>query len=569
MDRSIDDYILIYKMDYDKLVKLNNSELIKLAETDKNISDDVWYKLLSNRCGGLYKDYISVNEFNILNGDTKYNNYREAFIGAYNTSTKDAIKRKMIDIMWFNFDVKVVKEDDELLIYLSQMPRYTFNRLVSVLDNDRLGSIMAKQYNYDEALEYFEKGSGDIDKLGHNIFFDLSQAVEETTDKKLDIIYDRYRAWSNRAKFEDKLRYGRFSIISDKVDKIDIDLLVKGIKRMIVREDDYSYLYNFMKKYTSLIRFTPKQFIKISKYTDDIELLTKILQHTDIDPEVIKWCMYDVDLLKEIRAIIGDKYYIEDIVEDEPIDVYTLKRANFSSKDSNFDIVLTEEDKEDFDYYNLYMLHRDREFVMNKLDEESIVKYMYYIVRLYRFDTELIHTLILRLKGILPSTIKLGGITAYNVENKPMLLQAQKLMVHTNFRSEIDTNIILNIYEDQLVRDKRGKSIIEYICKRVNIKYIENVDFHDTYRDEYYGTLIHYLLLCENSSIYRPMVLLEALVQNKSIYNTLHKDIRTDDIDQYWRYIKMFILEYKLLRAYPLQYIGDILGVDFAMVTVK
>jgi len=537
---------------YEIIKKLDDRDILKLATLNKQnyISDTLWFKILKDKCGGLYKDYNSIDEFNTYN-HTTYTRYKEAIIDGIRLTTEVKIIRGMVDLMWINFNKRDIDNYSRLLTYLSYMPQYTLERLKKVLDKAQIGSILTKQHKYDQAYEYFNNANISISNC--YIYFDLLYTAEymhenvmERYKDELRNIYEYYRAWSDNATFEDKLKYGRFKYITEDVDYINGDILVKGIKAALVREDED--IYAFIDRYNQLIHLTSKQFIKVAKYIDDRQILNILLQHTDIDSDVIKWCMYDEKLLNMLSKMVD--MYVEDIVDDDLIDVTRLVDAGFKLRSNeivvrgyvlyppkqynkqDFIIVTEEGYIELSDDYYVYMLNRYRNFLLHKdMDIYATRKFMKYIIRLYRFDNEIIHKLI-------------NKFIVYSDK-----YVAQYIMIKTNLRSELGK--IINIDRDDIHREYIRNSILKEITKRVNIKYIEYINFNYTYiRDE----IINILLECENLSIYKPLLLFQTLVKNKSIRNMISQ-IR--NIYQ----IKLEACDKN--RAYPLQYIGEILNVDF------
>jgi len=164
------------------------------------------------------------------------------------------------------------------------------------------------------------------------------------------------------------------------------------------------------------------------------------------------------------------------------------------------------------------------------------------IVEMYRFDNELIHELVERLNE-------------YNE-----YYYSQYLMYNTRYRSEIiDDKLVLNIYVDEL-RNIINDNLLKSITQSVNIKYLKDINFNDIYEYE----IVEKLLECENESIYEPMELLDKLLQNKSIRSMLNK-VDIDDIRSLYELKRTACIDN---RTYPLQYIGQILGVDFMALEV-
>jgi tetratricopeptide (TPR) repeat protein len=524
--------------------KMDNNDLVSLAISDIDIDDSIWYRVLKHKCGGFNYDYReNIDEFNRYN-NTDFESWREAFLGAYYTSADHAIMSGMIDIMWFNFNPNVV--NDYILIYLAKMPERNIQRLKKLLNDTQIGSLLTKLKRYDEAYEYFNR-TQDINRFDFDKYYDLSVTAENVNENILDNyvedfgdMYEYYRAWSDNATFEDKLKYGRFRYINEEVDNIDGDMFVKGIKAAIVREEED--IYAFIDRYNQLINLTPDQLIEICKYTDDEQLLTMLLQRTDIDIDVIKWCMYDKKLLNTLSKIVD--MYVEDIIDDELIDVTKLVDAGFKLRSNEIVVrgyVLyppkqySSKDFKNEQEYKQYMIHRDRQFVMD-MNVEDIKLYMHYIVRLYRFDNEVIHKLVSKM-----ITDNDGDINRLGY----------RLMIETNFRSEPNLTI-----ENDPMYKSYDISILEYIVRRVNIRYLRNIKIKINY-----GVIENFkiILKCENSSIYRPMLLLSTLVENRDIYNMLQVDHR-----YYW--LLKGMVARNNLRAEPLQYIGTLLGVDFTTV---
>jgi hypothetical protein len=499
---------------YELLKKLSDKDILKLATLTKKtyISDILWRKILYDKCGGFCKEYTSIEDFNYYNR-TSYNTWKDAIIDGFRLSVSDRIKRHMADLMWINFDINVIYGDSSLLVYISEMPDCVLNRLNKVLNDTYMGSILAKQHKYDEAYRYF---SGYTSETSCNVNFDLLYTKQ--------LIHDDVDNMS----FVNKLKYGRFKYINEKVDRLDMWLLVKGIQCAIVREDNYDDIYNFLDRYNQLIRFDCIQFSDICEYTDNRQLLYKLLQYTDIDGHVIKWCMYDRELLSKLNEMVD--IYIEDIVENDLIDISKLLDAGFKLRGDELVVdgyILyppQNYDKEDFDsYYDYvrYMIGHSRDFVMNMTREYYIEEFVDDIVMLYRFDIMLIHAL--------------------NFSNE--------LMLRTNFRSEIYTNspIYINYLNE-----------LKVLTERVNIKYFNNTIIDTT--DYANSKIVETLLYCESVSIYKPMILLKALVKNQNIRDVLYN---IEDVELYR--LKSYACDIK--TAYPLQYIGDIIGVNFSKVT--
>ena len=499
---------------YELLKKLSDEDILKLATLTKKpyISDTLWRKILYDRCGGFCKEYTSIEDFNYYNR-TSYNTWKDAIIDGFRLSVSDRIKRYMADLMWINFDVKVIYDDSSLLVYISKMPDCVLDRLKKVLNDTYMGSILAKQRKYDQAYRYFSRYTSEI---SCNVNFDLLYTKQLMNDV-------------DNMNFVNKLRYGRFKYINEEVDRLYMWLLVDGIEYAIVREDNYDDIYNFLDRYKQLIHFDSTQFTDICEYTDNRQLLYKLLQYTDIDGDVIKYCMYDKELLNMLNKMVD--IYIEDIVGYDLIDISKLLDAGFKLRGDKLVVdgyILyppQEYDKEDFDStydYVRYMIGHSRDFVMNMTRDYYIDEFVDDIVMLYRFDNILIHKLNF----------------------------SSELMLRTNFRSEIYTNSPIYIEYLNELKD---------LTKRVNIKYFNNIII-DTTDDYTNSEIVETVLYCEYSSIYKPMILLKALVKNQNIRDVLYN---IEDVELYR--LKSYACDIK--TAYPLQYLGDIINVNFSKVT--
>jgi len=521
--------------------KLSLEDIYNLATLSKysHISDDIWYEIIKRRCGyknKLYKLYYDITEFNRYN-NTDYTSWRDAYIDAYRLSAVSMIRLGMIDLMWLKFDINVV--DDNVLIYLAKYPKYTFDRLKDILNRDNLGSILTKQYNYDRAFEYYFNRDEEVD---YNIEYDILLTAERINERnmnryKADYVYDLYEDHRGNIDYIGKIANGWFNMIDeDEVEELDVDMVVSGINKCIVREDNLEQIHKFLDRHMNNEVFDSRQLIKILKYTDNTSLLSHILEYGYIDVEVINWCMYDMELLKKISSLVTD-IYVEDITDEELIDVDKLIDAGFKRRSDKVVVrgyllypprKYTKSDFKKEKDYDIYMLHRDREYVMN-MDIHKIVVYMYYIIRLYRFDIEVIHKLVRRL---------------YDSGDK---INSYTLMIKTNFRSELNDIRI----------DERYIDILKDVVKKINIKYIKNI--HIIYNNKQHNIplIIQTLINCELASIYKPMILLKALIRNKYILSNI-KSLSS--------YIKSFICNKEFKRAYPLQYIGDIFNINFAKI---
>jgi len=517
--------------------RLSLEDIYNLATLSKysHISDDIWYEIIKKRCGyknKLYKIYYDITEFNRYN-NTNYTSWRDAYIDAYRLSAVSMIRLGMIDLMWLKFNVD--KLDNDMLIYLAKYPKYTFDRLEDILISNNLGSILTKQYNYDRAFEYYFNRDGKVD---YNIEYDILLTAEHINELnmsryKADYIHDLYEEHRGNIDYIGKIANGWFNMIDeDEVEELDVDMVVSGIIKSVVREDKLEYIHKFLDRYMDNEVFDGEQLYKILKYIDNTSLLSHILEYGYIDIYVIKWCMYNMKLLKKISSIVD--MYVEDIADNELIDVVRLVNAGFKRRSDKVIVrgyllypprKYTKSDFKKEEDYDMYMLHRDREYVMN-MDIDKIVEYMYYIVRLYRFDIEVIHKLIRRL---------------YDSGDR---INSYKLMNKTNFRSELNDIRI----------DEYHINILEDIVKKINIKYIKNIRIIHNKQDNI-PLIIETLINCELSSIYKPMILLKALIRNKYILSN-SKSLNS--------YIKSFICNKEFKRAYPLQYIGDIFNINFA-----
>ena len=537
-------------MRYEIIKNLKDEDVLSLAKVIK-ATDTFWYKILKDKCGGLYKEYSNIEEFNKYN-HTNYKTYREALIGGYELDMEYKIRHRMIDLMWLNLN----RIDDDLLVYISRMPQYTLNKLIKMkkLTVEQIGSILTKQGNYDEAYEYFKKGSSKVSYRDYEVFFDLAYIVEIKMDKHINNKYLNRIRESDEATLNDKLKYGRFYAIGDNEFG---NITSSGIIKSIVREDDRDDIYRFIERNADRINIDLSDFVKILSYTDDVELLSRLLDFVNIDDYIIRYCMCDERLLNIVYDRVGNYIYVEDIVDENLLDVSKLIDVGFKVKGSK--IVVrgyqlyppVEYDIDDFDEladYLEYKIYRDKNFVLQLykyVDDISTPDFMWLIlqiVEMYRFDNELIHELVERLNE-------------YNE-----YYYSQYLMYNTRYRSEIiDDKLVLNIYVDEL-RNIINDNLLKSITQSVNIKYLKDINFNDIYEYE----IVEKLLECENESIYEPMELLDKLLQNKSIRSMLNK-VDIDDIRSLYELKRIACIDN---RTYPLQYIGQILGVDFMALEV-
>jgi len=543
-------------MRYEIIKNLKDEDVLSLAKVIK-ATDTFWYKILKDRCGGLYKEYRDIEEFNKYN-HTNYNTYREALIGGYELDTDYKIRHHMIDLMWLNLN----RIYDDLLVYISGMPQYTLNKLIKMnkLTVEQIGSILTKQGNYDEAYEYFKKGSSKLSDSNYEVFFDLAYIVEIKMDKHiknkyLNRIRDYYRVWSDEATLDDKLKYGRFYAIGDNEFG---NITSSGIIKSIVREDDLDDIYRFIERNADRINLDLSDFVKILSYTDNVELLSRLLEYVNIDDYIVRCCMCDERLLNIVYDRVGNYIYVEDIVDENLLDVSKLIDVGFKVKGSKIIVrgyqlyPPVEYDINDFDEiadYLEYKIYRDKNFVLQLykyVDDITMSDFMWlilHIVQMYRFDNQLIHELVERL----------NESNAY--------YYSQYLMYSTRYRSEIiDDKLLLNIYVDEL-RNLINDNLLKSITQSVNIKYLKDVNFNDIYEDD----IIEKLLECENESIYKPMELLDVLLQNKSIRTMLNK-VDIENSRSLYELKKTACIKN---RTYPLQYIGQILGVDFLTLEVN